>query len=165
MADAERYSFKNLEVWKAAQQFAAVDVSRLVDDLPNTRSADVIGRQLLRSATSVGANIAEGHARYTFGAYRNHLSIAKGSAAESEHWVDLLVRRGLITEESGQRLGQTCMMLMGVLTRRILALQQQEKSSGPRIREDGPVYQPPDSLVPWFSGSMVQGDLDEEEGR
>ncbi|HEX9640656.1 MAG TPA: four helix bundle protein, partial [Candidatus Krumholzibacteria bacterium] len=88
MADSERYSFKNLEVWKAAQQFA-VDVSRLVDDLPNTRSADVIGRQLLRSATSVGANIAEGHARYTFGAYRNHLSIAKGSAAESEHWVDL----------------------------------------------------------------------------
>ena len=161
MADVERYSFKNLEVWKAAQQFA-VGVSMLVDDLPNNRTADVVGRQLLRSA-SIGANIAEGHARFTFGAYRNHLSIAKGSAGESEHWIDLLVRRGFITDSVGEELGRTCMKLMGALTRRILALQRQEQR--PQIREDGPTYDASDPLVPWFSGSMVQGDLDEEEGR
>jgi len=34
----------------------ALRVMKLVDALPNTRSADVVGKQLLRSATSVGAN-------------------------------------------------------------------------------------------------------------
>lgn len=162
MADSERYSFKNLELWKTAQEFA-VTVSLLVDELPVNRTTDVVGRQLLRSATSIGANIAEGHSRFTFGAYRNHLSIAKGSAGESEHWLDLLVRRGFVDAGAGQEMSRTCATLMGALTRRMLALEQQEKRS--RIREDGPTYDVSDSEVPWFPGSMVLGPLEEEDDR
>jgi hypothetical protein len=50
---------------------------------------------------------------------------------------------------------------MGALTRRILALEQREKSR--TIREVGPTYDVADSLVPWFHGSLVQGDLDQED--
>jgi four helix bundle protein len=137
-----------------------VEVWRVVDNLAATRSADVIGRQLLRSPTSIGANIAEGHSRFTFGAYRNHLSIAKGSAGESESWIDLLSRLGLLAEPQAKELESRCARLMGAVTRRILALEQQEKTR--RVREEGHHYHAPPAQVPWFAGSMVP-DFEPEE--
>ena len=43
------------ELKRRTRRFA-LDVIRLVDSLPRSRTTEVIGRQLLRSATSVGAN-------------------------------------------------------------------------------------------------------------
>jgi four helix bundle protein len=162
MQGTNRYSFRNLDPWKSAQDFA-VEVAHLVDKLPNTRSADVIGRQLLRSATSIAANIAEGHARYSFGAYRNHLSIAKGSAGESEGWVNLLVRLGHLPEERGAEMESKCAFLMSALTRRMVALEQRAKV--PQVREEQATYETDSSLVPWFPGSLVHDDLAEGDGR
>jgi four helix bundle protein len=44
------------EELKARTKAFALRVIRLTEALPKTRTADVIGRQLLRAATSVGAN-------------------------------------------------------------------------------------------------------------
>jgi four helix bundle protein len=142
MVSTEKYSFKNLEPWKHAQDFAVL-IAKAVDGLPNRRSADVVGRQLLRSATSIAANIAEGHGRYSFGAYRNHLSIAKGSAAESQGWLDLLVRLGHMPEESGTALERKCDGLIAGLTRRIVALERQERDARKplAVREEGPTWE------------------------
>lgn len=46
----------NEQEFKARTKQLALRVIRLVEQLPETRVADVIGKQLLRSATSVGAN-------------------------------------------------------------------------------------------------------------
>ena len=46
----------NEQQFKQRTKAAALRVIRLVESLPNTRTADVLGKQLLRSATSVGAN-------------------------------------------------------------------------------------------------------------
>jgi four helix bundle protein len=155
MASDARYSFKSLDRWKAAQKFG-VDATKLADSLPNRRSADILARQLIRSSTSIAANIAEGHARYSLGAYRNHLSIAKGSAAESEHWLDLLVQLGHVSEEIARPLEGQCVALMGALTRSIVALERQEGTG--RIRESSPGYDAGSDLVPWFDGSLAQDD-------
>lgn len=55
--------------------------------------------QLLRAASSVPANIAEGHGRYSTGSYRNHLSIAAGSLREVETHLETAVRLQLLALE------------------------------------------------------------------
>ena len=156
MSERNRYSFKNLELWKSAQDLA-VEILTLADSLPTYRSADIIARQIIRSSTSIAANIAEGHGRFSFAAYRNHLSIAKGSAAETQGWIDLLVRRGHVAAEVGKQLDQKCSTLIAALTRRITALEAQERK--PRLREERAFYDV--DQVPGFEGSQVRAD-DEE---
>ena len=73
------YNYRNLVVWRQAQDLA-LEVIKVAGRLPNTGAAAVLARQLVASAASIGANIAEGHGRFSLAAYRNHLSIAKGSA-------------------------------------------------------------------------------------
>ncbi len=70
---------------KARQVVKALDV--LIRSWPNAMQAQEIARQLFRSATSVGANIAEGHARHHGAEYIHYLIIAQGSANETEHWL------------------------------------------------------------------------------
>ena len=55
--------------------------------------------QLLKAASSVPANIAEGHGRYSVGSYRNHLSIAAGSLREVETHLETAVRLQILTPE------------------------------------------------------------------
>ena len=92
------YGFRSLIVWQKSQGLA-LEIARLVAGLPRDSVASVLGRQIMASAASIGANIAEGHGRYAVGAYRNHLSIARGSACETDGWLDLLHRAGYIDEE------------------------------------------------------------------
>ena len=137
-SSGERYTFRKLGLWQKAQDFA-VEVAKLVDSLPRLRSSDVAGMQLVRSATSVAANIAEGHGRFTLPAYRNHLSIAKGSACEAQSWLDLLSRLGHVDAAAAQHLDGLCGELIAALTHHIRLLEQKEKQR--RVGESGPGYE------------------------
>lgn len=90
--------FRRSILWQKAQTFAA-DITTLVRDLPRDRAADAIGTQLMRSGASIAANIAEGYGRFSQAAYRSHLSIARGSAFETESWLDLLERQNYIATD------------------------------------------------------------------
>jgi len=157
------YSYRNLGLWQQAQDFAEM-VVRLANGLPSNRSTDAMARQLVRSATSIAANIAEGHGRFGFASYRNHLSIAKGSACETDSWLDLLRRLALISPEQEAELHTRCSRLIAALTRRIKDL---ERAASKTVREARVAYEAPDELeerpddngskVPWFDGS--EGDL------
>src|SRR4051794_20090988 len=100
-------SFRTQLHWQKAQSFAA-EIAALVVRLPRNRATDAISNQLMRSAGSVAANIAEGYGRYSQAAYRNHLSIARGSAFESESWLDLLIRGGYLAPPESDQLLQAC---------------------------------------------------------
>jgi four helix bundle protein len=126
--------FRALASWKKAQALAA-ECCALVDRLPRKRSADILGAQLLRSAASIPANIAEGYGRYSPGVYRNHLSIARGSLAETESHVDLLLRAAHIGEAEATQLFATCNEIGRLLTTSMKSL------SGPSVREEGPEYE------------------------
>src|SRR3972149_746519 len=96
------YSYRNLLLWQKAQALA-LEVIRLVASLPRDQTTQVIGRQIVGSAGSIAANIAEGHGRYSLAAHRNHLSIAKGAACETDSWLDLLRQSGYIDADTEQR--------------------------------------------------------------
>jgi len=73
----------------------ALGIIRLVEDLPRSRSADVIGNQLLRAGTSVGANYrAACHAR-SRREFVAKMGIVEEEADESQFWLDLVAERGL----------------------------------------------------------------------
>src|SRR3989304_922727 len=101
------YNYRNLLLWQKAQDLA-LNIIRIAAKLPRDRAADIIARQLISSASSIAANIAEGHGRLSLAAHRNHLSIAKGSACETDGWVDLLHRAGFIDAASESSLHDPC---------------------------------------------------------
>ena len=111
-------------MWQRAQELAD-RVLAAVAHLPADRASAIVGQQTIKSATSIAANIAEGHARFSAGAYRNHLSIARGSTAETISWIDLLQRRSLITEDEAAVLLGLCAELMKMLTAKMIELEKQ----------------------------------------
>ena len=87
------------EVFKQRTKQFALRAIRLVDSLPRRRSADVIGNQLLRSATSVGSNYraaCRGRSRQEFCA---KLGVVEEEADESVYWLELLADGALVRKE------------------------------------------------------------------
>jgi four helix bundle protein len=77
------------------KQFA-LRVIKLVAALPKTREADVIGRQLLRSATSVGANYRSACRARSKADFISKMGITEEEADESQYWLELIVEAGLL---------------------------------------------------------------------
>lgn len=134
----ERYHYRNLILWQRAQELAH-EVMQVTKRLPNSWANAVIARQVIASATSIGANIAEGHGRLSVAAHRNHLSIARGSAAETDSWLDLLRREEIISPEEERQLHARCQQLLGILTTKMGKLQADRRGDS-SIREDQAEY-------------------------
>src|SRR3990172_1823574 len=106
-------SEKDLPVRK--KQFG-LRVIRLVDSLPRSKSATVIGNQLLRSATSVGANYraaCRGRSRADFIA---KLGIALEEADESLYWMEMLLEAELVPKPKILNLIDEANQLVSILT-------------------------------------------------
>lgn len=74
-----------------------MEVVRLVESLPRNRIAEVIGRQLLRAGTSVGANYRAACRGKSASDVVAKLRIVEEEADESIYWVELLVEAGVVT--------------------------------------------------------------------
>ena len=73
-------------------------VIRLVEALPATRTADILGRQLLRSGTSVGANYRSACMGKSKADFAAKLNIAAEEADESIFWMELIVDAEILPE-------------------------------------------------------------------
>ena len=88
----------NEREFKARTKDIALRVIRLVDSLPSRRSAEVIGKQLLRSGTSIGANYRAACRGKSTADVINKLAIVEEEADESLYWIELSIDGGLVTE-------------------------------------------------------------------
>jgi four helix bundle protein len=70
----------------------------MVDALPQSRSTDIIGRQILRSATSVGANYRAACRAKSPADIINKLKIVEEEADETLFWQELLIEAELVPE-------------------------------------------------------------------
>lgn len=83
---------------RRTQQFA-LRIIRLCEQLPHRPAARVIGNQLLRSGTSVGANYRAARRARSDADFASKLAIVLEEADESVYWLELLVTSGIIAKE------------------------------------------------------------------
>jgi four helix bundle protein len=74
-----------------------------------------LGIQLVRSADSVGANIAEAMGRWHRRDQQRMLFIARGSLREVEHWIDVAQERGLLPSDAGEQLPELGRTINGLI--------------------------------------------------
>ena len=60
---------------------------------------DTVGKQLVKAADSIGANIAEGTGRGSYQDNRRFIRIARGSLYETRHWLRRAYKRNLLSDE------------------------------------------------------------------
>ncbi len=85
--------------FRARTKAYGLRVVRLVQELPRDMTADVIGRQLLRSATSVGANYRAACRAKSPADFIAKMGIVEEEADESLYWMELLIEGSLMPEE------------------------------------------------------------------
>jgi four helix bundle protein len=78
---------------------------RLVDSLPQSRSSDVLGRQIIRSGTSIGANYRAACRAKSTADMLNKLKIVEEEGDETLFWLGLLSESGLVPQAQ-----LTCLM-------------------------------------------------------
>ncbi len=90
-------SFERLRVYRLAEELADTvwGVVKRWDSL----ARDTIGKQIIRSADSIGANIAEGYGRGTYPDNRRFVRMARGSLYETRHWLRRCFTRELLTNK------------------------------------------------------------------
>ena len=73
----------------------ALSTIKFVAELERTREADVIGRQLLRSSTSIGANYREANRGVSRPDFAAKIGTVQKEAAETQYWLELLIESGI----------------------------------------------------------------------
>ena len=126
-------SFRDLRVWQSGMDLV-VGVYELTRTLPRSEVYG-LSSQIQRAAVSVPANIAEGHSRRNLREYLNFLSIARGSLAEVETYLELMGRLSYAPPEQTQPL----LDLAASVSRQLVALRD---SLSTRLQEDPFPYDP-----------------------
>ena len=117
----------NEEQFKARTKKLALRVIVLVEALPQTKTSEVIGKQLLRSATSVGANYRAACRSKSTADLIAKLAIVEEEADETLYWLELLVESGLITADKLKSLMQETTEILAMTVASIKTLREKRK--------------------------------------
>nr|WP_222620641.1 four helix bundle protein [Sphaerospermopsis sp. LEGE 00249] len=118
----------NEQQFKTRTKQVALRVIRLVESLPMTKTADVIGKQLLRSATSVGANYRASCRVKSTADLIAKLSIVEEETDETLYWLELLIESGLVEPDKLKNLMQETNEILAMTVASIKTIRQKPKS-------------------------------------
>ena len=93
----EKTNFEHLHIYKLSEKLAD-QIWKIVvrwDFL----AKNTVGIQIVKSADSIGANIAEGSGRGTDPELKRFLRVARGSLYETQHWLRRAYKRRLLSEK------------------------------------------------------------------
>ena len=105
----------NKELKDRTQQFS-LSIIRFTEMLPNNRTSDVIGRQLLRSACSVGANYRAALRAQSHVHFISKIGTVEEESDESLFWLELLFVAGINTTEKIKALMKEADELTAIFT-------------------------------------------------
>ena len=112
---------------KKRTYFYALDIIRFLESLPKDYISQVIGKQLLRSATSVGANIIEAQAASSRKDFINFYNYSLKSANESKFWLELLKDSGKAASDTVVPILNETTELSSILAASILTMKGMRK--------------------------------------
>ena len=118
---------KTRQMMDRTKQFA-IRVVRLVDRLPKSRSADVLGRQVLRSATSVGANYRAAQRGRSKAEFIAKLGIVEEEADETCYWLELISELKLVKPERLHDLMQESQEILSIIVTSIRSARSRSKA-------------------------------------
>lgn len=91
------YNLEDLEVYQLTESFS--DEIWFIVHRWDYFAKDTVGKQIVRSADSISANIAEGYGRYHYKENRNFCYFSRGSIIETKGWLKKSKNRNLLNEE------------------------------------------------------------------
>ena len=98
----ERTNFEKLQVYQLSEKLAD-NVWNIVVTW-DSFAKDTVGKQIVRAADSIGANIAEGSGRGSLQDNRRFVRIARGSLYETIHWLRRFYLRKLLSQAEVKKL-------------------------------------------------------------
>ena len=77
---------------------------RLVEALPKSMAAQTVGKQLIRAATSVGANYRAAARGRSRGDFLSRMGIVEEECDEALYWIDVLIEPGFVSGKRAEEL-------------------------------------------------------------
>ena len=102
----------------------SVRVVNLYKFLTEERKEFIMSKQLLRSGTSVGANVVEALSSFSSKEYAAKFSIARKEMAETIYWLELLRRTGFLSEKEFSSMNEDAVALMKMLSATVITMQK-----------------------------------------
>jgi four helix bundle protein len=106
------------EIVKDKSKRFAVRVVRLYQYLTQKKREFVLSKQLLRSGTSIGANVREAERAQSRKDFISKMNIALKEAAESEYWIELLHETDYLSNSEFESISTDC----GELNRLLISI-------------------------------------------
>ena len=94
----------------------ALRIVKLCRHLSEEKREYVLSKQILRSGTSIGANVAEANQAQSKADFIHKLSIGHKESFETEYWLNLLRDSEYLTESQARSLIEDCCELQKILT-------------------------------------------------
>ncbi|MCQ2574073.1 MAG: four helix bundle protein [Treponema sp.] len=115
-------------IYEKSEDFA-LQIVRLYKHLMFEKKEFILSKQILRSGTSVGANVSEAYYAQSNADYIHKYSIALKEANETKYWIKLLVKAGYLLEPEIQEIYEELIQIIKILTSIILTLKNKKKKS------------------------------------
>jgi four helix bundle protein len=110
----------------------ALRIVRLYSALPKTTVAQVLGKQLLRSGTSVGAHYREAYRSRSDAEFISKIEGGMQELEETIYWIELLVESGTVKAEKLHSLIEEANTLMAILVSCVKKVKQHNNSKKPK---------------------------------
>ena len=104
------------EELKARTQDFAIRIIRLVNALPRNSAGFIMGKQILRSGTSIGANYRAACRARSRPDFVAKLAIAEEEADETLYWLELLSKSGIVKASRIEKLMKEADELVAIMT-------------------------------------------------
>ena len=118
----------NQEELKGRTKQFALGIIRFTESLRRTRTADVLGRQLLRSGTSVGANYRSACRARSFADFISKMGIVEEEVDESMYWMELLIEAEVVEATKTEFLMKEAKELLAITIASIKTARKNKKS-------------------------------------
>jgi four helix bundle protein len=110
-------------------------IIRLYTALPKTTEAQVIGKQLLRSGTSVGAHYREAQRAKSDADFINKIEGGLQELEETVYWLELLAESGILIEERLKPLQSESEELVAIFVTMVKKVKGKRRSEGRRVKQ------------------------------